>query len=93
MSSGTRKGERRLAVPRQERPLVTRDKAQRDEDALEQALARLEYARFALAALEMEVHHAAVDARIAGATWQTLGDALGMTAKSAWKRYVWSEGG
>jgi len=38
--------------------------------------------------VEQLTHQQVVIAREAGATWQQIGDVLGMTAKSAWKRYV-----
>lgn len=41
-----------------------------------------------LRTLEAVLDGQVVEARAAGATWTQIGDLLGMTAKSAWKRYA-----
>jgi hypothetical protein len=51
-------------------------------------LGQVEALRVAVASVEQQMHTAAVQARESGATWQEIGAALGITAKSAWKRYV-----
>ncbi len=56
--------------------------------AVEVQLGQVEALRSAVLALESQLHDSAVRAREAGATWQQVGAALGITSKSAWKRYV-----
>jgi hypothetical protein len=85
------RGTRRLAVPRGERPHAPRTGTTRAPEkgpALADRLGRVAGLRTAVEALELELHRAAVAARLEGATWAQLGDVLDMTPKSAWKRYV-----
>lgn len=88
----SRLGAPRLAIPAPRRPQV--DAGPRDfslpvdHAAVDQALDQLQLQREDLTRRELALHQTAVRARLVGATWQQLGDVLGMTAKSAWKRYV-----
>lgn len=84
-------GTRRLAVARGDRPSVPRSGTTRapvQRPGLEAALGQVDALREAVELLEHQLHVAAVQARRQGATWAALGSALGMTPKSAWKRYV-----
>lgn len=57
-------------------------------EGLDPALAALAWQVGILALHQAELRSTALQARAAGATWQQLGAVLGMTPKSAWKRYA-----
>lgn len=57
-------------------------------EGVEAALGRVDALHSAVLAVELQLHEAACEARRLGATWAQLGESLGMTPKSAWKRYV-----
>jgi hypothetical protein len=89
----TTPGAARLHVPAQRRPSVPRsghaaaNRPARRPDVSTRLL-KLEALRRLSRGVELEVHLVAVEARKAGATWEQIGSVLGLTAKSAWKRYV-----
>lgn len=91
MGQRVAQGTRRLAIARLDRPSVPRSGTTRapvKRAGLEAALGQVDALREAVELLERQLHVAAVCAREQGATWAALGGALGMTPKSAWKRYV-----
>ena len=79
-----------MSVVRGDRPSVPRSGYTRPvaRPGLEAALGRVDALQSAIEQLERELHLAACQARGMGATWAQLGGVLGVTAKSAWKRYV-----
>jgi DNA-directed RNA polymerase specialized sigma24 family protein len=51
-------------------------------------IGRVVGAQAALSAVESSLHQAVIEARLEGATWQELADALGVSTKVAWARYT-----
>jgi hypothetical protein len=77
-----------LELPRARRTRATRARLALRGPAVDARLREVEVLRERIEELDRQLHVAAVSAREEGATWQQLGAALGITAKSAWKRYV-----
>lgn len=50
-------------------------------------LPQVKAARWALTAAEMDLRAAVEQAHEAGASWQALGEALGVSKQTAWQRY------